>query len=111
MYDTDFTLEHLLSELALGALGRAPAEGAGIKVASLHRTKGLQWQVVYMLGFEEGHLPDFRARDEDAVDEERRLCFVGIARAEKALVLTRCKVTNGYAQPPSRFLTEMRLAH
>jgi DNA helicase-2/ATP-dependent DNA helicase PcrA len=111
LYDKDFTLEHLLSELALGALGRAPAEGGGIKVASLHRTKGLQWQVVYLLGLEEGHHPDYRAKTAQAIDEERRLCFVGVSRAEQRLVLTRCKVTGGYPQTPSRFLSEMDLFH
>lgn len=109
LYDKDFTLEHLLSELALGALGRAPAEGGGIKVASLHRTKGLQWRVVYLLGLEEGHHPDFRAKTAQDIDEERRLCFVGISRAEQTLVFTRCKITSRHVQTPSRFLLEMGL--
>jgi hypothetical protein len=52
LYDKGFSLEHLLSELALGFIGRPPTAAGGIKVASLHRTKGLQWKIVYGLQFE-----------------------------------------------------------
>ena len=57
--DPEFTLEHVLSELALGGIGLAPTAGGGVKVASLHRTKGLQWPRVFIVGLEQGtRLPD-----------------------------------------------------
>jgi ATP-dependent DNA helicase UvrD/PcrA len=108
LYDKEFSVEHLLSELALGSIGRAPAAGGGIKVASLHRTKGLQWKIVYLVGLEEGNHPDYRSTEKGLI-EERRLCFVGISRAEDKLFITRCGITGGRARNPSRFLTEMGL--
>jgi DNA helicase II / ATP-dependent DNA helicase PcrA len=105
-FDPDFNLEHLLTELALGAAGRPPTEGGGIKLATLHRTKGLQWPYVYLLGLCEGHLPDFRTKEEN-MSEERRLCFVGVSRAQERLVLTFARSYKGYKKQPSRFLKEM----
>ena len=70
--DPEFTLEHVLSELALGGIGLAPTAGGGVKVASLHRTKGLQWPRVYIVGLEQGTLPDYRTETEAALSEERR---------------------------------------
>lgn len=105
-YDKDFTLEHLLAELALGSIGRAPTEGGGIKLASLHRTKGLQWKVVYLVGLEQGHLPDFRTTD---LSEERRLSFVGVSRAEETLIVTYSQSDGRYSKDPSPFLAEMGL--
>jgi DNA helicase-2/ATP-dependent DNA helicase PcrA len=108
-HDKDFTLEHLLSELALGSVGRPPTEGGGIKVASLHRTKGLQWRKVYLVGLEQGLLPDFRADREVEIAEELRLCFVGITRAEDSLLVTHCVVTRDHLQMPSEFIKAMGL--
>jgi DNA helicase-2/ATP-dependent DNA helicase PcrA len=109
LYDKEFSLEHLLSELALGSGGRAPTAGGGIKVASLHRTKGLQWRIVYLVGLEDDHLPDWRSTDEKKLIEERRLCFVGVSRAEESLTVTWSKTSGGRARQPSRFLLEMGL--
>lgn len=106
-FDKDFSLEHLFSELALGSIGRPPTQGGGIKIASIHRTKGLQWKTVYLLGLEEGHHPDRRSIEGGQVEEERRLCFVGVSRAEDNLSMTRCRETGGYSRMPSRFLNEM----
>jgi superfamily I DNA/RNA helicase len=106
-FDANFTLEHLFSELALGSVGRPPAEGGGVKVASLHRTKGLQWKTVYLIGLEDGQLPDFRATTSAGISEERRLCFVGVSRAEDQLCITWCRSVGGYAQSASRFFAEM----
>jgi DNA helicase-2/ATP-dependent DNA helicase PcrA len=107
LYDKDFSLEHLLSELALGSIGRAPTMGGGVKIASLHRTKGLQWKVVYLVGLEEGHHPDRRSVEDKDLFEERRLCFVGVSRAEERLVVTWSRTSSGYPRQPSRFLAEM----
>jgi DNA helicase-2/ATP-dependent DNA helicase PcrA len=105
LYDREFTLEHLLAELALGSVGRPPTEGGGVKIASLHRTKGLQWKRVYLIGLEDGHIPDFRMTSN--VAEERRLCFVGVSRAQEALTLSRARVVGRHTREPSPFLAEM----
>jgi superfamily I DNA/RNA helicase len=108
-YDADFTLEHLLGELALGSVGGAPTAAGGVKIATLQATKGLQWPQVYVLGLEEGKLPNYRAESEEAMREERRICFVGVCRAEEHLTLSRIEWYSVHRQKPSRFLTEMGL--
>ncbi len=106
-YDPDFTLEHLLAELVLGGVGGAPTKGGGVRVASLHRTKGLQWPRVYIVGLEQGTLPDYRAETQPAVSEERRVCFVGVCRAETHLTLSRILEYRGFRKHPSIFLEEL----
>lgn len=108
-FDPNFTLEHLLVELALKSGGRAPTEGGGVKIATLHGTKGLQWPIVYMLGLDEGRLPFYRSVKAGEVADERRVCFVGVCRAEERLVLTYADHVRGYPQSRSRFLGEMGL--
>lgn len=103
--DPDFSLQ----ELSLGITGGAPTEGGGVKVASLHRTKGLQWPVVFIVGLEENTLPSYQAKSEDDLRQERRLCFVGVCRAEDELTLTHVDRLSGYSKDPSRFLNDMGL--
>lgn len=107
-YDADFSLDHVLSELALLGSSGPPTAVSGIKVASLHRTKGLQWPHVYLLGLENGHMPDYRAVEEEQLREERRLCFVGVCRTEDQLTLTRVRQSQGWDKPPSPYLAEMQ---
>ena len=64
-HDAEFTVDDLLADLALGSGGRAPTQGGGVRVASLHKTKGLQWPTVFMLGLEDGHMPDYRSGPDD----------------------------------------------
>jgi DNA helicase-2/ATP-dependent DNA helicase PcrA len=109
LYDREFTLEHLLSELALGSVGRPPTEGGGVKVASLHRTKGLQWNTVFLIGLEETHHPDRRSTSDKDLAEELRLCFVGVSRAEQRLCVTWSRASGDYSRVPSRFLHDMGL--
>ena len=80
-----------------------------MKVASLHRTKGLQWPCVYIIGLENETLPDFRAESDEQLSHERRLCFVGVCRAEDELTLTYVRQLNGYSKDRSCFLREMHL--
>lgn len=105
--DPEFNLDHVLADLALGSVGSGPTVGGGVKVASLHRTKGLQWPHVYVLGFEEGRLPFYRAVTEEEIREERRLAFVGVCRAEHTLTLTKLATYAGRTLVRSRFLAEM----
>lgn len=108
-YDPEFTLEHLLADLMLGGGSGPPTEGGGIKVATIHRTKGLQWPWVYLVGLEDGWLPDWHAKTEAEISEERKLCFVAVCRAEDRLILTRIRTYKGHPQPPSPFIREMGL--
>jgi DNA helicase-2/ATP-dependent DNA helicase PcrA len=75
---------------------RPTMDGGGVKVGTLQATKGLEWPTVYLLGLEQNRLPDVHAlaedMDEDDMDggsreEERRICFVGVTRAEHRLVV------------------------
>jgi superfamily I DNA/RNA helicase len=107
-HDPEYSLDHFLADLALGGKSGAPTEGGGVKLATIHRTKGLQWPIVYLVGMEDGSLPNYYAsQSEDGIREERRLCFVGVCRAEDVLNITRVKVLNGHPKMRSRFIDEM----
>jgi DNA helicase-2/ATP-dependent DNA helicase PcrA len=58
---------------------------------TLHNAKGLEFPVVFLAGLEDGLFPHSRSLSEAAMEEERRLCYVGMTRAEKRLVLTWAK--------------------
>lgn len=88
-----------------------PDAGA-VMLMTLHAAKGLEFPVVVMIGLEENLLPHSRARESEAeLEEERRLCFVGITRAKQRLVLTHATVRTwrGMRDPTitSRFLGEL----
>jgi DNA helicase II / ATP-dependent DNA helicase PcrA len=112
------TLGGFLDELTLGERDLSDdkekqlAKNA-IALMTLHSAKGLEFPHVYMVGMEEGILPRHRSLKEggDDVDEERRLCYVGITRAlEKltlSLALTRMKWGKPRDTTPSRFLFEL----
>jgi DNA helicase-2/ATP-dependent DNA helicase PcrA len=84
-----------------------------VALMTLHAAKGLEFPEVYMVGMEEGTLPHHRSVTDpgDAVDEERRLCYVGVTRAKRRLTLTLPlnRLKWGKARPtvPSRFLYEL----
>jgi DNA helicase II / ATP-dependent DNA helicase PcrA len=84
-----------------------------VALMTLHAAKGLEFTEVYMVGVEEGILPHHRsvAADGSAIDEERRLCYVGVTRAKRRLTLTTALSRNKWGKPrptvPSRFLFEI----
>ena len=87
-------------------------EEEGVLLMTLHASKGLEFPVVFLVGLEENLFPSYRAQDDDLeLEEERRLCYVGITRAEKVLYVTHAKNRNHYGRfeprRPSVFLNEM----
>ncbi|MFT6831215.1 MAG: DNA helicase-2/ATP-dependent DNA helicase PcrA [Planctomycetota bacterium] len=106
-----------LNELSLSATDTDSAEDAArrqaVTLMTLHASKGLEYPRVYLVGLEEGVLPHQRAAMEDGgVEEERRLAYVGITRAQRALTLTYCleRARGGQKieRHPSRFLLEVQ---
>ena len=89
------------------------AESApGVTLITLHAAKGLEFPHVFLIGAEDGLLPHERSKAEGAVDEERRLLYVGITRAMRSLVITWCRARRKFGSPmhcrPSPFLEEIR---
>jgi DNA helicase-2/ATP-dependent DNA helicase PcrA len=83
-----------------------------IQLMTLHSAKGLEFPLVFIVGLEEGLFPSQRSLDEEGkLEEERRLCYVGITRARKQLVLTAAEHRRLYGQDmyptPSRFISEI----
>jgi len=83
-----------------------------VTLMSLHSSKGLEFEHVYLVGMEEDLLPHKRSAEEDPTcAEERRLCYVGITRARKHLTISRCLTRRKYGSTeerhPSRFLAEI----
>ncbi len=82
-----------------------------VQLMTLHASKGLEFPYVYLLGMEEGVLPHQSSIDEDNVDEERRLAYVGITRAQREMNFLLCKERRQYGElikpQPSRFLDEL----
>jgi DNA helicase-2/ATP-dependent DNA helicase PcrA len=82
-----------------------------VTLMTLHNAKGLEFRVVFLIGMEEGVFPHSRSIEEQGLEEERRLCYVGLTRAQERLVLTHAAARSlwgarGYNMP-SRFLDEL----
>ncbi len=88
-------------------------KGNVLRLMTLHSAKGLEFDCVWMVGMEENILPHHRSIGDgiQAIDEERRLCYVGVTRARRRLVLSLCLTRTKWGKPkpcrPSRFLYEM----
>ena len=82
-----------------------------VTLMTLHNAKGLEFRAVFLIGMEEGVFPHSRSIEEQGLEEERRLCYVGLTRAQERLVLTHAAARSlwgarGYNMP-SRFLDEL----
>jgi DNA helicase-2/ATP-dependent DNA helicase PcrA len=111
-----------LMKLALDSREAREDEGDAVTLMTLHGAKGLEWRAVFLCGLEEGLLPHSGKGFDDAsgdptatgalnLEEERRLCYVGITRARERLTLTRAaeRTRRGKPEPrtPSRFLEDL----
>ena len=88
---------------------RQSTEKEGVILSTLHAVKGLEFEVVYILNVNEGSIPYRKAVLAEAVEEERRLFYVGMTRAKKKLVLCYVKRQYEKEREPSRFLEETGL--
>src|SRR5438045_9461790 len=86
-------------------------EGSLVTLMTLHNAKGLEFRAVFVIGMEEGIFPHSRSLEENTLEEERRLCYVGMTRAEERLVMTHASARSLYGNRsynlPSRFLDEL----
>lgn len=113
------TLGGFLDDVSLGGSDFSSREDKKVKanavvLSTYHAAKGLEFKEVYMVGMEEGILPHRRALEdigEDGIEEERRLCYVGVTRAQYRLTLSLAlsRLKRGKMKPtiPSRFLYEL----
>jgi superfamily I DNA/RNA helicase len=108
-------LRPFLEEVALAAAEDRSEDGERrdqVSLMTLHAAKGLEFPRVYLVGLEEGLLPHARAVAEDSVEEERRLAYVGVTRAQEHLTVTwaaeRSKFGTRVESQPSRFVFELR---
>jgi len=106
------SLEEYLSTVSLITDMDTMDEEGGVTLMTLHGSKGLEYDTVFMAGMEENLFPSRRSVEEGKLDEERRLCYVGMTRAKELLYLTSSNTRNTYGggaapNPPSRFLRDI----
>ena len=86
-------------------------EDNAISLMTMHTAKGLEFPYVFLIGFEEEILPHANSMEDDGLEEERRLAYVGITRAKRYLTITYANMRNKYGEKiscePSRFLEEL----
>lgn len=112
------SMADFLTELTVNGIDETKEKESQLKrnaivLMTLHAAKGLEFRAVYMVGMEEGLLPHRRSVEAEgaAIEEERRLCYVGMTRAEDRLTLSMALTRRKWGRPvqsdPSRFLGEI----
>ena len=112
--DEPMTLAQVVTRLTLRDMMERNEEEESadqVQLMTLHASKGLEFPYVFLIGMEEGLLPHQTSIDEDNVEEERRLAYVGITRAQRELIFTYAKERRQFGEvartEPSRFLHEL----
>jgi DNA helicase-2/ATP-dependent DNA helicase PcrA len=86
-------------------------DGAQVTLMTIHNAKGLEYRAVFLIGMEEGIFPHARSIEDNEIEEERRLCYVGMTRAMERLTLTHASARTLFGRReynlPSRFLDEL----
>ena len=102
-------MEHYLAHIALFSNGDVAEQGDKVKLMTVHAAKGLEFPYVFLCGMNEGIFPSRRVRTLPGMEEERRLAFVALTRAEKGLYLSEADGWNFDGSPryPSRFLLDI----
>jgi len=113
---TEPSLSTFLQEVSLYSDQDAiRGEGSLVTLMTLHNAKGLEFRAVYLIGMEEGIFPHSRSIEEQGIEEERRLCYVGMTRAMERLTLLHASSRMLYGgrsyNLPSRFLDELPDRH
>ncbi len=110
----DQSLHAILAHLSLMSMlenNEDRQQQDAVQLMTIHAAKGLEFEHVYLAGFEEDSLPHHQSRDEAGIEEERRLAYVGITRAAKSLALSYAKSRQKFGElqqcEPSRFLYEL----
>lgn len=116
--DEGESLSEIVTKLTLSSILENETDNHqdnAVTLMTLHSAKGLEFPVVFMVGVEEDLLPHHNSIDDDNIEEERRLFYVGMTRAEEELHLTYCRQRRRFGEwesvQPSRFLEEIPLAH
>lgn len=110
----DKSLEAIVSHLSLMSILETSEDSKqqdAVQLSTIHAAKGLEFEHVYLAGFEEDSLPHHQSQDSEGVEEERRLAYVGITRAAASLTLSYAKTRQKFGEllqcEPSRFLYEL----
>ena len=108
------TLDRLVTQLTLMSIlenSDDDKSSDSVQLMTFHAAKGLEFPHVYLVGFEEDSIPHFQCQDEEGIQEERRLAYVGITRAEQQLTISYAQTRQKYGEviqcEPSRFIAEM----
>ena len=108
------TMQEVVTRLMLRDMmerGESDDDAQAVQLMTLHASKGLEFPIVFLVGVEEGLLPHQTSIDEDNIEEERRLAYVGITRAQRQLFFSYAKERRQYGEiiktEPSRFLLEL----